>query len=300
MELTDNRRNLRATISDQGEVKTAQGITVGFINDDGNAGDTNEMFLGEVTTAGQVINSKDEILAKVNLGTAEVSNLQGSHVLTISRAGEITDSLDGYRGKFENFTYHKLRVIVSYIFFFDWALVDSTRSSLVVSESETLTLSSPAKSNDNSLKIRASEEKDIPVFAKENLSEYSELFDHFSNNCFIVAAMGNKPVGYLLWENSTLGYKHTWYIKQIFVYPELRKKIGIATALICHLIGMVKNNSGTKKLLSMIDKDNIPSLNLHIKNGFKVCGNLYFGERDFRILLINEIKKRNNKSFIII
>jgi len=121
---------------------------VGFINDDGSAGDSNENFLGEVSSGGQAINSKDEILGKVNLGNAEISDANGGHFCTISSAGELTDSIDSHKGKFDNFTFHKIRMAVAYIFFFDGALIDPRRPSKITieetEEEQSLSIRSPS------------------------------------------------------------------------------------------------------------------------------------------------------------
>jgi len=263
------------------------GIKEGFINEDGNVGDRNEAFLGEVTSAGQVLDSKDSILGKVDLGTAEVSNVDGTHLFTIARGGDLTDGLDGYRGKFEDFTYHKLKVAVAYIFFIDGALVNPHLPSMIVSESTThLSLSG--------IVIRVGENADVGVVAPFNVSDgnkahvqraHDEIHEKMQNKAFIVAEVDHNVVGYLLWESSALGYKNTWYLEQIVVKSEFRRK-GVALALINHFIGIAKGNSNVKKILSMIQPDNVPSINLHTKSGFKISGNLYFQENDLRVLFM--------------
>jgi len=291
MEICDNRRNLRSTISDDGTVKNLQGETVGFINDDGNAGDINEIYLGEVTSAGQVIDAKDTILGKVNLGNAEVSSAEGGHYFTVSRGGDLTDSLDGYVGRVENFSYHKLRVIVSYIFFFDEQLVDSTKPTRIVSANESASKSS------NTLQIRYAEDKDINIITpfvddknERNFSEIqTDLREFLDKKCILVAAMGNKQVGFLLWEMSSLGNKNTWFIHQVFVLPEFRRK-GIASSLISHLIGITKPHNSIKKLLSLVPQENAAGIQFHLKNDFKISGNIFFKEGDFRVVMLHVIK----------
>jgi len=283
MEIFDSARRKRATISCNGEVINLKGETLGFLTDDGKAGDSNEVYLGEVSSAGQVIDASDNILGKVDLGTAEAANASGGHLFTLVRGGDITDALDGYCGRFEDFTYHKLRVAVAYIFFFDGALVDPKRPTKIVNETATTTLSV------DSIVVRAAEDGDIAVVAPFNSGNMQrsttvdlELHEHLTNRTFLVAEAGNHQVGYLLWETSTLGYKHTWYLEQIVVKSDFRRK-GIAVALVNHFLGIAKKNGGIKKILSMVQPDNVPSINLHTKLGFKISGTLEFQENDLRV-----------------
>jgi len=292
MEVFDLNRRKRATISCNGEVINIKGETLGYINEDGNAGDSNEVFLGEVSSAGQVIDTKDNVIGKVDLGNAEVSNAEGGHFFTVSRSGDITDSLDGYRGTISEFTYHKLRVVVAYIYFFDTALVDPRRPSKVVTESQKVLTGKP------NIRIRSGVARDVAILAEFNLSGgnsknlehvQAELILHISNNTFLVAEIESQQVGYLLWENSALGYKNTWYFEQVVVKEEFRKK-GIATALLLHFLEIAKNAPGIGRILSMVQSDNTPSIKLHLKSGFKISGNLYMQEGDLRVLFLNHVK----------
>jgi hypothetical protein len=123
----DVDRNKRAFISDDGKLTDIHDNVIGFINDDGSAGDVNENFLGEINDDGQVSTADNTLIGSVDMGTAEMRNENGSHFATISNSGEIYDGIDGFRGKVTPFTFHKLRIITAYIFFFDQNIVDPTR-----------------------------------------------------------------------------------------------------------------------------------------------------------------------------
>jgi hypothetical protein len=110
MEVFSADRVFRATIADGGEVRTGAGLCVGYINEDGSAGDAygyfgspfvhdirNENFLGEIS-GDQVIDSNDNIVGSINFGTGELRD-EHSYWGKVIAGGEITDRLDGFRGK---------------------------------------------------------------------------------------------------------------------------------------------------------------------------------------------------------
>jgi len=296
MEIFDDRTELRATISKEGEVRNVEGTLVGFINDDGNAGDSNEMFLGEVSRAGQVIDNKDQILAKVDLGTAEVANADGGHYFTVSYGGEVRDALDGLKAKISNFNFHKLKVIVAYVFFFDCVLVDPRKTSKILIEKVMNTVTAEQT---NTLRIREGEQSDVRVLAPLNIGGdlqfldrvIGEIQEFVNKRNILVAVIGNQQVGYLLWEETCLGRKDTWYLDQVVVRVQNRKQ-GIASELIKHLLGIVKAHRTAKRVLSMVQPENSASINLHTKNGFQMSGSIYLRENDLRVLFINQVLQK--------
>jgi len=131
MEVYDENRNLRATIADDGELKDKDGNTVGFINDDGSAGDVNEQFLGSINDDGQVADGSDNLLGQIDMGTAEFRDGNGSYWGKISGSGELYDKFEAFKGKVDYFSYHKLKTITAYLFYFDSVLLDPSGTSKI-------------------------------------------------------------------------------------------------------------------------------------------------------------------------
>jgi hypothetical protein len=124
-------------IDDDGAVKNAKGNTLGFINADGTSGDMEEKFLGEINQDGQAIDGTDEVIGKCELDHGTLRDASGSHWATIYPGGDINDSSESYRGKIDNFSFHKLKIIAAYVFFFDQALIAEGRSTKVLDEGVT-------------------------------------------------------------------------------------------------------------------------------------------------------------------
>jgi hypothetical protein len=83
--------------------------------------------MGEINDDGQISNGDNTLIGSVNLGTAEMRAENSAHFGTIKPGGDIFDALDGFRGKVSPFTFHKLKMIAAYIFFFDQNIVDPNR-----------------------------------------------------------------------------------------------------------------------------------------------------------------------------
>eukprot|EP01124_Arcella_intermedia_P019284 TRINITY_DN265_c0_g1_i1.p1 TRINITY_DN265_c0_g1~~TRINITY_DN265_c0_g1_i1.p1 ORF type:complete len:136 (+),score=16.11 TRINITY_DN265_c0_g1_i1:19-426(+) len=132
MEIQGQDREARAFLGDDGRLTNPQGETLGFINEDGSAGDANESFLGEINDDGQVSDADNNLIGSVDLGSAEMRDENGSTWCTVQPGGDIVDGIDGFRGHVDNFTFHKLKVLTAYLFFFDQNLVDPGRPSKVV------------------------------------------------------------------------------------------------------------------------------------------------------------------------
>jgi len=113
---------LRATILEGGEVRNKNGECVGYINEDGSAGDVHEKLLGEIS-GDQVIDANNTVIGSVNFGTGELRDCN-AHWAKVNSSGEVTDHVDAYKAKIDDFTYHKMKIVASYLFFFDPALLD--------------------------------------------------------------------------------------------------------------------------------------------------------------------------------
>jgi len=124
MEIVDVDRNKRAFIDSEGKLIDLQGNIIGFINSDGSSGDASENFMGEINDDGQISNGDNTLIGSVDLGTAEMRDHNGSHFGTIKPGGDIFNAIDGFRGRVSPFTFHKLKMIAAYIFFFDQNIVD--------------------------------------------------------------------------------------------------------------------------------------------------------------------------------
>jgi L-amino acid N-acyltransferase YncA len=72
--------------------------------------------------------------------------------------------------------------------------------------------------------------------------------------------------------------------------------VGIASLLITYIIDFATTLPiPPKRILSMIQPDNVPSLSMHSKHGFLNSGTLYLRENDLRILLLKQLPVQENK-----
>jgi len=155
-------------ISDDGQLTDLEGNTIGFINNDGSAGDASSNFVGEINDDGQISNGDNVLIGSCDMGTAEMRSENGSHFSTIKPGGDIYDGLEGFRGRVVPFTFHKLRLIAAYIFFFDQNLIDPKRGTkLPIPDAPKSTDPSPR----NPLSPKAPVTPKTPVSAKVPESE---------------------------------------------------------------------------------------------------------------------------------
>lgn len=142
MEIFDIDRVLRATISEEGEVRNAKGVLVAYVNEDGSAGDmfgnrfpssnllsSNEAMLGDINN-GQVVDGNDEILGSIDEGRGLLRKGQ-SLWGEIIPGGELRDRNEAYRGKIDNFTFHKFLRVAAYLFFVDQQIIQDDLPSLL-------------------------------------------------------------------------------------------------------------------------------------------------------------------------
>jgi uncharacterized protein YkwD len=86
-----------------------------------------------VNVDGMVLDASDEIIGYVDLGKGTLKDRHQSHFATVQSDGTILDKNELNRGSLRNFTYHKLKIFASYIFFFDSQLVEDRLSTKVTS-----------------------------------------------------------------------------------------------------------------------------------------------------------------------
>jgi hypothetical protein len=125
---------LRAKIAEDGAIHDCKGVLIGFINEDGSAGDASEKFMGEVNMDGMVLDVSDEIIGYVDFGKGTLRDKSGSHFATVQSDGTILDKNELNRGSLKNFTYHKMKIFASYIFFFDGHLIEDRLPTKLTSE----------------------------------------------------------------------------------------------------------------------------------------------------------------------
>jgi len=92
--------------------------------------------MGEVNADGMVLDVSDEIIGYVDFGHGTLKNKTGSHFATVQSDGAILDRNELNRGELKNFTYHKMKIFASYVFFFDGKLLDDSLSMQLTSEGE--------------------------------------------------------------------------------------------------------------------------------------------------------------------
>lgn len=80
--------------------------------------------MGEVNADGMVLDVSDEVIGYADFGHGTLKNKAGSHFATVQRDGNILDKNELQRGSIKNFTYHKMKLFASYIFFFDGNLIE--------------------------------------------------------------------------------------------------------------------------------------------------------------------------------
>ena len=110
-----------------------KGVLIGYINEDGSAGDASEKFIGEVNADGMVLDVSDEIIGYVDFGKGTLKDRNQSHFATVQSDGAILDKNELHRGSLQNFTYHKMKIFASYIFFFDSQLIEDRLTSKLTS-----------------------------------------------------------------------------------------------------------------------------------------------------------------------
>lgn len=92
--------------------------------------------MGEVNADGMVLDVSDEVIGYADFGHGTLKNKAGSHFSTVQRDGTVLDKNELQRGSIKNFTYHKMKLFASYVFFFDGKLIeDSLPTSLTVVDS---------------------------------------------------------------------------------------------------------------------------------------------------------------------
>jgi len=58
--------------------------------------------------------------------------VDGAHFCTVQAGGDLYDHVDSYRGHIDNFSFHQLKILSAYLFFFDLNLIDPKQPSKVV------------------------------------------------------------------------------------------------------------------------------------------------------------------------
>eukprot|EP01120_Amphizonella_sp_Union-15-10_P000861 TRINITY_DN10905_c0_g1_i1.p1 TRINITY_DN10905_c0_g1~~TRINITY_DN10905_c0_g1_i1.p1 ORF type:complete len:219 (+),score=45.69 TRINITY_DN10905_c0_g1_i1:69-725(+) len=130
--IKDFHGNVRARVSEDGSVLDSKGNVVGFVNEDGSCGDDAEELLGEINQSGQAIDAQGHTVGYVDVGTGLLKEENNSTFCEIDGSGQVRDTLSSVCGTVEGFSFKQLKMLASYIFFFDKALIKSHLSSRVV------------------------------------------------------------------------------------------------------------------------------------------------------------------------
>lgn len=99
------------------------------------------------------------------------------------------------------------------------------------------------------------------------VSRKSEFHINLETGYCFVAIQDTQVVGFVL-AHETLPFKDTIFIRHIAILPALQSQ-GVGTQLVNAVIAKAKD-SGIKKIWSLINTDNPPSIKLHQKLGFKL------------------------------
>lgn len=90
--------------------------------------------MGEVNQDGMVLDVSDELIGHADLGKGTLKDKSGSHFATVQRDGTVLDKNELQRGSLKNFTYHKMKLFASYVFFFDGRLIEDRLSTKLTAE----------------------------------------------------------------------------------------------------------------------------------------------------------------------
>lgn len=100
--------------------------------------------MGEVNIDGMVLDVNDEIIGYADFGHGTLKNKSGSHFCTVQSDGTVLDRNELNRGRLKNFTYHKMKIFASYVFFFDGKLIEDALPTKLTSEGAELNQAAPA------------------------------------------------------------------------------------------------------------------------------------------------------------
>lgn len=120
MRLLTDSRMLRAVILEDGEVRDGAGVTLAYINDDGQVGNDEMQFVGEAQpNTCQVINATEQVVGEYDLGRGYIKDPQGSVVAELTKEGVVTGNRSQTVGRVEGFKYEHMMRLAAYIFLVD-------------------------------------------------------------------------------------------------------------------------------------------------------------------------------------
>jgi len=123
MLILDKHKYLRAKITADGSVTNPEGILVGFLNEDGSAGDDKEKLLGEITGDGRAMNKVGVEIGKLDEPSMTISESSNNILAKIESNGDLLDEKQQHVGIVEFFTTKKFRMVSGYLLFFDLGLI---------------------------------------------------------------------------------------------------------------------------------------------------------------------------------
>jgi len=125
----DNRA--RAKICTDGSVLGAQGTVIGYLNQDGSAGDKEETLLGTIKPSGLVYTAFSQVVGKIDSNGGKAQDMDGRPLLHVLPSGEIHDAGGRKVGSFSPYKPKFLNVALGYFFFLDPAIALPDHFSLV-------------------------------------------------------------------------------------------------------------------------------------------------------------------------
>jgi len=121
-QIRNHLKELRADITDDGTVQLGSN-TIAYLNDDGSAGDKNQVFLGDVDPACNVRNANEKSIGSVDEVNLVCFDIDKRVFVKINDLGEIFNVADKSLGSVVPFRKKDWKLIVAYLFFVDPALV---------------------------------------------------------------------------------------------------------------------------------------------------------------------------------
>jgi len=133
MLIIDKNTSLRAKITADGSVTNSDGTLLGFLNEDGSAGDNKEHFLGEIASDCRVINKGNVAIGSLDETNFTLTETESGQVIAkIGNNGELYDEKQNHCGSVDFYSPKKFRMVAAYLFFFDTGLIKARGHSLVV------------------------------------------------------------------------------------------------------------------------------------------------------------------------
>jgi len=120
LRILDDKRRVRATIAEDGEVQDWKRNVLAYIEPTGDVGSHDMDFLGTAQeSSGQVIDRKDQVIGEFDTGRGYVKNAQGSVIAEVNKEGAVTGNGGQTAGTVQGFTFDAMMKVAAYVLLVD-------------------------------------------------------------------------------------------------------------------------------------------------------------------------------------